>query len=68
MVWLALVGLTVVGGETMRVFTLVMIFGVVIGTYSSIYVAAPVLMVWPPKRGGEPPRKSNLVEGEEELA
>lgn len=65
---LALVGLTVVGGETMRVFTLVMIFGVVIGTYSSIYVAAPVLMVWPPKRGGEPPRKSNLVEGEEELA
>lgn len=53
---LALVGLTVVGGETMQVFTLVMIFGVIIGTYSSIYVAAPVLMVWPPKRGGEPVR------------
>jgi preprotein translocase SecF subunit len=49
---LALIGLTVVGGETMQVFTIVMIFGVVIGTYSSIYVAAPVLMIWPPKRGG----------------
>jgi preprotein translocase subunit SecF len=49
---LALVGLTVVGGETMQVFTIVMIFGVIIGTYSSIYVAAPVLMVWPPERGG----------------
>lgn len=51
---LALVGLTVVGGETMQVFTIVMIFGVVVGTYSSIYVAAPVLLVWPPKRGAGP--------------
>lgn len=48
---LALLGLTVVGGETMQVFTIIMIFGVVIGTYSSIYVAAPVLILWPPKRG-----------------
>lgn len=47
---LALIGLTVVGGESLAVFTVVMIFGVVIGTYSSIYVAAPVLMVWPPDR------------------
>ena len=47
---LALLGLTVVGGESLSVFTIVMIFGVVIGTYSSIYVAAPVLLVWPPDR------------------
>jgi preprotein translocase subunit SecF len=51
--FLALLGLTVVGGETMRVFTIIMLFGVFIGTYSSIYVAAPVLILWPPKRGGE---------------
>lgn len=47
---LALLGLTVVGGESLSVFTIVMLFGVVIGTYSSIYVAAPVLIVWPPER------------------
>jgi preprotein translocase subunit SecF len=51
--FLALLGLTVVGGETMQVFTVIMLFGVFIGTYSSIYVAAPVLILWPPKRGGE---------------
>lgn len=49
--FLALLGLTVVGGETMQVFTIIMLFGVFIGTYSSIYVAAPVLILWPPKRG-----------------
>ena len=51
--FLALLGLTVVGGQTMQVFTIIMLFGVFIGTYSSIYVAAPVLILWPPKRGGE---------------
>ncbi|MFO0317298.1 MAG: protein translocase subunit SecF, partial [Hyphomonadaceae bacterium] len=51
--FLALLGLTVVGGETMQVFTVIMLFGVFIGTYSSIYVAAPVLILWPPKRGAE---------------
>jgi preprotein translocase subunit SecF len=51
--FLALLGLTVVGGETMQVFTIIMLFGVFIGTYSSIYVAAPVLILWPPKRGAD---------------
>ncbi len=51
--FLALLGLTVVGGETMQVFTIIMLFGVFIGTYSSIYVAAPVLILWPPNRGGD---------------
>jgi preprotein translocase subunit SecF len=50
---LALIGLTVVGGVTMQVFTIVMIFGVIIGTYSSIYVAAPVILLWKPKREDE---------------
>jgi preprotein translocase subunit SecF len=31
----------------------IMLFGVFIGTYSSIYVAAPVLILWPLKRGAE---------------
>lgn len=41
---LALVSLFIFGGEVIRSFTFAMIFGILIGTYSSIYVAAPVLM------------------------
>ncbi len=41
---LALVALVVVGGPVIAGFVLAMIWGVVIGTYSSIFVAAPVLL------------------------
>jgi len=41
---LALIALAVVGGPVIAGFVLAMIWGVVIGTYSSIFVAAPVLI------------------------
>lgn len=41
---LALVALSVLGGEVIRGFSLAILFGVVVGTYSSIYIAAPVLL------------------------
>ncbi|MBO0334651.1 protein translocase subunit SecF [Sneathiella sp. CAU 1612] len=41
---LALVALYIFGGEVIRGFATAMIFGVVVGTYSSIFVAAPVLL------------------------
>jgi preprotein translocase subunit SecF len=40
-----LVALALVGGEVIRPFALVMMFGVVTGTFSSIYVA-PVVLLW----------------------
>lgn len=40
---LALLALLFLGGEVIRGFTAAMIWGVVIGTYSSIFVASPVL-------------------------
>lgn len=40
---LALLALFFLGGENIRGFTAAMIWGVVIGTYSSIFVASPVL-------------------------
>ena len=40
---LALVSIYVLGGEILKGFSFAMILGVVIGTYSSIFVAAPVL-------------------------
>ncbi|MBS3963142.1 MAG: protein translocase subunit SecF [Methylomonas sp.] len=50
---LALTGLAIFGGPTLFGFSVIMIFGVVIGTYSSIYVAAPVILLWGVKRGDE---------------
>ncbi len=41
---LALVVLYLFGGEVIAGFTLAMIWGVLIGTYSSIFIAAPVLI------------------------
>lgn len=41
---LALLSLHLFGGEVIAGFTLAMIWGVIVGTYSSIYIAAPVLL------------------------
>jgi preprotein translocase subunit SecF len=43
-VLLAMVALYAFGGEVIRSFTAAMIFGVVIGTYSSAFIAAPFLI------------------------
>ena len=43
---LALTGLAVLGGETLFSFSAAMIFGITIGTYSSIYVASPIILLW----------------------
>ena len=39
-----LLALFILGGEVIRPFALVLILGVAIGTYSSIFVASPVLL------------------------
>ena len=41
---LALLALYFFGGEVIRGFTFTMIWGVIVGTYSSIYIAAPFLI------------------------
>ncbi len=38
------------GGEVIHDFSLAMILGVAIGTYSSIFVASPVVLIWRKKR------------------
>lgn len=43
---LALIALYIFGGEVIQSFTLAMIFGIVIGTYSSIFLAAPFLILF----------------------
>jgi preprotein translocase subunit SecF len=49
---LALVALALFGGPTLYGLSIIMLFGIAIGTYSSIYIAAPVIMLWGVKRGG----------------
>ncbi|HLP67687.1 MAG TPA: protein translocase subunit SecF, partial [Rhizobium sp.] len=43
---IALLALYLFGGEVISSFTLAMLFGVLIGTFSSIYMAAPVLIAF----------------------
>jgi preprotein translocase SecF subunit len=50
---LALGGLAIFGGPTLFGFSIIMMFGIALGTYSSIYVAAPVILLWGVKRGEE---------------
>lgn len=45
-----LLALFLLGGESIRHFVLIMIFGIAIGTYSSIFVAAPLIVSWHKKR------------------
>jgi len=47
---LVLFPLTLFGGEVLHDFALALLLGVLIGTYSSIFVASPLLLAWP---GGE---------------
>ncbi len=51
---LALVGALFLGGSSLFPLVLTMAFGIVIGTYSSIYVALPVILLWGVKRNDEP--------------
>ncbi|MCH7930572.1 MAG: protein translocase subunit SecF [Proteobacteria bacterium] len=48
---LALFALYFFGGEVIAGFTFAMIWGVVVGTYSSIFIAAPLLLWLQPVRG-----------------
>ncbi|MBM4134016.1 MAG: protein translocase subunit SecF [Nitrospira sp.] len=47
---LVLIPLTLAGGEVLHDFSLALLWGVIFGTYSSIFVASPLLLIWP---GGE---------------
>lgn len=70
----SLVALAVLGGEVVRPFALLMLFGVIVGTFSSIFIAAPALLEiekrWPgpaarghmaPKPATAPVRKPQPV-------
>jgi preprotein translocase subunit SecF len=44
---LVLIPLTLAGGEVLHDFSLALLWGVIFGTYSSVFVASPLLIMWP---------------------
>ncbi len=50
---MALSVLAVFGGESLYAFSVAMIFGIIVGTYSSLFVAAPVLLLLGVRRGDD---------------
>jgi preprotein translocase subunit SecF len=41
------------GGPVLFPLVFTMTFGILIGTYSSVYIALPLILVWGVKRGDE---------------
>jgi len=68
---IALAALALFGGEAIRTFALTLLFGVAIGTVSSIYIAGPVLILFrlrperyrPGKSGKEPVTEATGTNG-----
>ena len=50
---LALLALLIFGGAVIRDFSFAMIWGVIVGTYSSVFIAAALLLFVQPQRGGQ---------------
>ncbi len=63
---LALVALVVFGGDVIRDFAIALIWGIVIGTYSSVFLAVPLLLYLRPRRGDE--EDEGPVAGEQKAA
>jgi preprotein translocase SecF subunit len=45
-VFLTLLPLCLIGGDVLKDFALTLLLGVIVGTYSSIFVASPILVEW----------------------
>ncbi len=50
---LALIALAMFGGSSLFGLSIIMLFGIIVGTYSSIYIAAPIILLWGVKRVDE---------------
>ncbi len=48
---LVLVPLVLFGGDVLHDFSIALLMGVIVGTYSSVFVASPILVVWSAKSG-----------------
>ncbi len=61
-VFIALIALALFGGEVIKSFAYAMLFGLVVGTYSSVFIAAPVLAYLGLKPGEVAPAGAKAVQ------
>ena len=59
---LAVVSLLVFGGATLQDFAFAMLVGIISGTYSSIFIASPVLTAWKEREPGFVRRRLRIAE------
>ena len=50
--FLAVLGLYLFGGEVLRGFGFTMVVGILVGTYSTVFIASPLVAWWNNRRGG----------------
>jgi preprotein translocase subunit SecF len=53
-VFMVVLALLLLGGALLRDFALALMIGVIVGTYSSIFVASPIVYMWPSKKRAQP--------------
>ena len=53
--FLAVLGLYLFGGEVLRGFGFTMVIGILVGTYSTIYIASPIVIWWQNRQAGRVP-------------
>jgi preprotein translocase subunit SecF len=56
--WIVCVFLLALGGPALRDFSFVLVVGIIVGTYSSIYIASPVLVAWQDWLGARSKKKA----------
>ncbi len=59
---LAVVSLLIFGGATLQDFAFAMLVGIASGTYSSIFIASPVLTAWKEREPGFARRRARIAE------
>ncbi len=60
---LTAVSLLLFGGPVLHGFSLVLVIGIIVGTFSSVFVASPILLVWEQARAERGARHVALPEG-----
>jgi len=66
-VFLVVLVLYLAGGEGVHLFAFVMVVGVLVGTYSSIFVAAPLLLMFGEGRHATPVQAPRAEDEEEKI-
>jgi preprotein translocase subunit SecF len=59
--FLVCIALFFLGGEVLRGFSFVMIIGIIVGTYSSIFIAAPLVIVWEDWKSKRSPQSASAA-------